>query len=156
MKSYIVLSAIFYFVYCQDRSCDPGYECVSSSECSYYGEQSAILASYRKYSREYNDLLRSLKKTVCNTELRKVCCESTATTESSLKNEDQPDYYPTVADGDCGRRSASLGFITSSSGFIHGGNSTNLGEHPWTVLIRRNRAGGVICWHCGATLINRW
>ena len=155
MKSYIVLSAIFYFVYCQDRSCDPGYECVSSSECSYYGEQSAILASYQKYSREYNELLRSLKKTVCNTELRKVCCESSttaATTESSLKNEDQPDYYPTVADGDCGRSNTS----ESSTRFIRGGNSTNLGEHPWTVLIRRNRAGGVIWWHCGATLINRW
>ena len=95
----------------------------------------------------------SSSKQVCNRQLRRVCCRAAlpslselATLSTDQTNSSSPRWVP--ASDQCG--------LSGDSAFVRGGEDTKLGEFPWMALLRRERAGGRVFWHCGGTLINKW
>ena len=61
--------------------CSPGVECVSHKECPPALEQFQQLGQLERGSKEYEEVTQKIKKTVCNTKEKAVCCS---------KEEDKP------------------------------------------------------------------
>ena len=100
-----------------------------------------------------------LKSLVCNKRPAKVCCRQPpaaaaqpASTAPALPASDprSPRHVPSAEAGDCGTE------VETFSGFVRGGNATDLGEFPWMALLRRKKRSGATFWHCGGSLINSW
>ena len=122
----------------RDKPCSRGFECVKKDECEHYNVQIQRSKEVTKRSKEWNDIIQSLKSLICNKEDKKICCKI----ESN--NPDSPGYLP--GDDECG--------VAGDAAFIVGGQDTKLGEFPWSALIRKK--GRSQSWHCGGTLINKW
>ena len=131
----------------QDHSCPAGMECQTENSCQEFSEKRSKLGSFRKGSPQYRELLSQLKSLVCDSKKKLICCRKKFPQNQSAESE-SPSWVPTKKEG--------CGVGRSSAGFIVGGNTTELGEFPWAVLVGRRGFGGQIVWKCGGTLINRW
>ena len=88
----------------------------------------------------------------------KVCCRQPAVAAQpasaapALPASDprSPRYVPSAEAGDCGTE------VQTFSGFVRGGNATDLGEFPWMALLRKKKRSGKTFWHCGGALLNSW
>ena len=136
-----------------DTACSAGRRCVSTVDCEPYTRASDKLRQLDRGSAEYRQLLARLKQQVCNRQLRRVCCLAALPTLSELAtlsndqtNSSSPRWVP--GSDQCG--------LSGDSAFVRGGEDTKLGEFPWMALLRRERPGGRVFWHCGGTLINKW
>ena len=74
---------------------------------------------------------------------------TTPTGPADTSGDASPNFLPSIeSQAECG--------LSGDSAFIRGGEASKLGEFPWTVLLRKNRPGGEVYFHCGGTLINKW
>jgi len=161
MKIIFLVQILSWILFCeaqnQDLSCDEGKTCVDKDTCESFISENAKLKQFKKGTSGWRTLLTQLKKQICNKKEKKVCCKSELPTEK-LPTEKQPkrsndssssSYLPNPLTGECG-------LSGTGADFILGGEASDLGEFPWMVLLRRDRPGNRIWWHCGGALINQW
>jgi len=131
----------------QDLPCPKGSSCTPRGSCVSYKSKIQQLRTLTKGTNEYRIFLSELKGLICNQSERKVCCKKETSTYSST-DPSSPLYLPSAKKAECG--------FSGNAEFIVGGEDTKLGEFPWMVLLRRQRASDRVWWHCGGSLINKW
>ena len=139
----------------QDSRCPTGKVCSPADQCQEFVEKKEVLRSLTRGSTQYKNSLSQLKRLVCNKEEKKVCCTQQRPTTTTAPRttppntkQSSPSWVPSKREG--------CGFSSASSGFIVGGNDTELGEFPWTVLLGKTSSSGRTQWKCGGTLVNKW
>ena len=131
-------------VCCSQESCPAGKECRPEEKCPEFKEEKNKLKSLTRGSTQYSDKKNELKGLICNKSERRVCCSQ----QQLKKGSNSPSWVPSMKEG--------CGFGFGSSGFVVGGNDTELGEFPWSVLLGRKISPSKTKWNCGGTLINEW
>ena len=87
----------------QDLECKDGEICQNQDDCETFKTERAKLNQLRKGSSAFKALLSKLRKGVCNTESRKVCCQSDVSGVQSTEDDpDSPSYVPSYVEGECG------------------------------------------------------
>ena len=140
-RSKRVLIFLLFFVpgiKCADKDCGERWECVSQNKCPDFQEEILKLRSLSRGTPEYENIIGNIRDRVCNRQERKICCPDHA----SYWLPTEEDYYHNK----------------STSGFIVGGEDTDLGEYPFMAAIGRKPQGcnGDIAWVCGGSLINHF
>jgi len=130
----------------QEKSCQREFDCVEQNDCRSFQTKKQHLikvkTDYGENSAEYKSQLRSLKDFVCNQKDQKVCCKIPKNQSNSTK---LPDY-----------NKFECGMSESRPSKVVGGESTQIGEFPWMVLLGiESDYSCNIEWKCGGSIINR-
>jgi len=142
------------------KGCPSGETCATRASCPYWEQEFQKVKNLPKSDIRKQVYIKAARKSICNRNKRGICCpQIDAGVRSTGKEEDQPNYIPTV--NECGG--------TPGAAQIFGGEKTKPGEFPFLALLgytsqRRSqilvRGQRVMedykVWVCAGTIINHW